>query len=197
MTDRAEVRAALVAQRARVAPADIRRAGAAVARRLIDLPAVIAATRLGLYRPIRGEIDTDAIAQWAWRRGRRVYLPVTTPPRTMTFARWRAGDRFGQSRFGIDEPLPEARRIAPAGLDVVCVPVVAFDRTGTRLGHGAGYYDATFAFRVTTRRTKPLLVGLAYAFQEVAPLARRPWDVPLDVVVTDTEVVMCRAGVNC
>ena len=78
-------------------------------------------------------------------------------------------------------------------LDVVLVPLVAFDRRGTRLGHGAGYYDAAFAFRHRSRRTRPVLVGLAHAFQEVDHIDEREWDVPLDVVVTDRAVIDCAA----
>jgi 5-formyltetrahydrofolate cyclo-ligase len=111
----------------------------------------------------------------------------------MTFARWREGDHFVRSRFGIEEPQPGAQTVAPTRLDVVCVPLVAFDRRGTRLGHGAGYYDATFAFRCAPRRRRPVLVGLAHAVQEVDELDRQPWDVPLDLVVTESEVIVCGA----
>jgi 5-formyltetrahydrofolate cyclo-ligase len=107
----------------------------------------------------------------------------------MTFARWRHDDRFVTSRFGIDEPLPTARRVAPQRLDVVLVPLVAFDREGTRLGHGAGYYDAAFAFRRGAGRTRPVLVGLAHAFQEIDHIDRREWDVPLDIVVTERKTL--------
>ncbi|TML16076.1 MAG: 5-formyltetrahydrofolate cyclo-ligase [Actinobacteria bacterium] len=122
---------------------------------------------------------------------RRLYLPVTVPPRRMTFARWRRGDQLRTSSFGIDEPLPAARRVATHRLDVVLVPLVAFDRRGIRLGYGAGYYDAAFAFRLRSRRTRPLLVGLAHAFQEVPHIDARAWDVPLDLVVTEHSVVDC------
>jgi 5-formyltetrahydrofolate cyclo-ligase len=127
--------------------------------------------------------------QWAWQRERRVYLPVTRPPRDLTFARWHRGDAFARSRFGIDEPLPTARRVATTRLDVVLVPLVAFDRRGNRLGHGAGYYDAAFAFRLAGRRRRPLLIGLAHAFQELPQIDAQSWDVPLDLVVTEDEVV--------
>jgi 5-formyltetrahydrofolate cyclo-ligase len=196
MTDREHVRAALLSARAKVSADDGQRASKAVTARVVGLPSVIAATRLALYRPVRGEIDTGELAQWAWQAGRHVYLPATAPPRSMTFARWRAGDRLVTSRFGIDEPSATARSIAPHRLDVVIVPLVAFDRAGTRLGHGAGYYDATFAFRKGARRRKPLLVGVAHAFQEVEPLERRPWDVALDLVVTEAEVIDCRVAAD-
>jgi 5-formyltetrahydrofolate cyclo-ligase len=196
MAERAGLRAALVAQRRALSPIAVAAASELVASRVLALPIVSGATRLALYRPVRGEIDTDAIARWAWRERRRVYLPVTKPPRTMTFARWREGDQLVPSPFGIEEPRAHARTVAATRLDVVCVPLVAFDRRGTRLGHGGGYYDATFAFRLSPRRVRPVLVGLAHAVQEIPTLDRHPWDVPLDVVVTDAEVIDFRSATD-
>ena len=192
MADRDELRAAFLAERARLDAADVARASAAVARRVADLPELARAVRIAAYRAVRGEIDCDPIVQWAWQSGRRVYLPVTQPPRTMTFARWRRDDSFVTSRFGIDEPVAAARRVAVERLDVVLVPLVAFDDQGTRLGHGAGYYDAAFAFRRSPRRTRPVLVGLAHAFQQADHIDRREWDVPLDIIVTERKTLRVR-----
>lgn len=183
--DRAALRAALLEQRAGLGVSAVAQASESVARRALALPEVEMATRLAAYRAVRGEIDCDQIVQWAWQSGRRVYLPVTQPPRTMTFARWRPNDQFVTSSFGIAEPLPTARRIAAPRLDVVLVPLVAFDADGHRLGHGAGYYDAAFEFRRTPRRTRPVLIGLAHAFQQLDHIDEREWDVPLDIVVTE------------
>src|SRR5436190_22416818 len=116
--DRNELRSALLDKRSRLAAIDIERASAAVARQVIDLPAVAAATRIAAYRAVRGELACDPVVRWAWDRRCRVYLPVTRPPREMSFARWRQGDSFAQSRFGIDEPLPTARRVAVGRIDV-------------------------------------------------------------------------------
>ena len=190
--DREDLRATLLDTRARLPAAEVVQASEAVARRVVELPEFARATRIAAYRAVRGEIDCDPIVQWAWQSGRRVYLPVTQPPRTMTFARWRRDDTFVTSRFGIDEPLPIARRIAPERLDVVLVPLVAFDHEGTRLGHGAGYYDAAFGFRRSPRRIRPVLVGLAHAFQEVDRIGRHEWDVPLDIVVTAQKTLRVR-----
>jgi len=191
-SDRKELRAALLDKRARLTAADVARASVSVARRAVDLPELAGATRVAAYRAVRGEIDCDPIVRWAWQSGRRVYLPVTQPPRTMTFARWRRDDDFVTSPFGIAEPLPAARRIASTRLDVVLVPLVAFDREGHRLGHGAGYYDTAFAFRRNSRRTRPVLVGLAHEFQEVDQIDALEWDVPLDVVVTEQRTLRVR-----
>jgi 5-formyltetrahydrofolate cyclo-ligase len=194
MVDRAELRAERLARRRALTPATVAEASAAVVARVLELPMVVTAARLALYRAVRGEIVTDDIATWAWAADRRVYLPMTEPPRTMRFGRWREGDALVRSPFGIEEPAPSSRTVAPTRLDLVCVPLVAFDRRGSRLGHGAGYYDATFAFRLSARPTRPWLVGLAHASQEIDAIERRPWDVPLDLVVTDAEVIECRPG---
>lgn len=190
--DRKTQRAALLEQRAALAPSAVMRASESAARRAIALPELTVANRIAAYRAVRGEIDCAPIVQWAWQSGRRVYLPVTRPPRTMVFARWRHDDEFLTSSFGIAEPLPTAQRIAATRLDVVLVPLVAFDHDGHRLGHGAGYYDATFEFRRNRRRTRPLLVGLAHPFQELEHIDEQEWDVSLDIVVTAQETLRVR-----
>jgi 5-formyltetrahydrofolate cyclo-ligase len=90
-------------------------------------------------------------------------------------------------RFGIRSPAPPASALPFAELDVVLVPLVAFDRHGTRIGMGGGYYDRGFAFRIAAP-PPPFLVGLAYHWQLHEPLDRRQWDVPLDAVITDRAV---------
>ncbi len=70
-------------------------------------------------------------------------------------------------------------------IDVVLVPLVAFDALGHRLGMGGGFYDRTFARR---KRKLPLLVGIAHDFQQVERLAVAPWDIDLDMVVSDRRI---------
>jgi 5-formyltetrahydrofolate cyclo-ligase len=97
------------------------------------------------------------------------------------------------NRYGIPEPeLPEAALIEPDAMDVVLVPLLAFDRHGMRLGTGGGYYDRSFAFlQQRERPTRPLLIGIGYAFQEVEMLVAEAWDVRLDFVATEAELIQC------
>ena len=75
------------------------------------------------------------------------------------------------------------------------LPLLAFDGRGNRLGTGGGWYDTTFSFlREQPRPARPLLVGVAYAFQQVDALPAESWDVPLDYVATDTALVDCTAS---
>ena len=81
--------------------------------------------------------------------------------------------------------LPE-REVAPMGLDVIIAPVLAFDRSGGRIGFGGGYYDGLFAESGGTK------IGLAYSFQEVPKVPREPHDRALDIIVTEKETIRVR-----
>jgi 5-formyltetrahydrofolate cyclo-ligase len=113
----------------------------------------------------------------------------------MQFARYDPDLSLARNRFGIAEPARDAPTVAPRFLDVVLLPVVAFDAAGTRLGSGAGYYDRCFAYRNARQSWHaPLLIGVAFACQEVPALARQAWDVPLDAIVTEGGLRRCQGA---
>jgi 5-formyltetrahydrofolate cyclo-ligase len=143
---------------------------------------------LSAYWPIEGELDLRPLIRLALEQGKRVYLPVVDPvARVLRFARYRPERSLRVSGYGLSEPRGgRDERIDPRRLDLVLLPLVGFDRHGTRLGMGGGYYDRTFAGPgpgMPTRR--PRLVGVAFELQRLAALERAPWDVPVDAVVTD------------
>ena len=76
---------------------------------------------------------------------------------------------------------------------MVFVPLVAFDLNGFRIGMGSGYYDRTFEKKLAIKDPKcPALIGLAYEFQKQECLNHQPWDVPLDMVVTELKTYKFR-----
>lgn len=164
-------------------------AGHAIARHIVHLPQWHAAQRVALYYPADGEIDTDATASLCRAQGKLIYLPVIQPQKRLAFARWEEHDVLQTNRFGIPEPPVEADQCHITGLDVVLVPLVGWDRSGTRLGMGGGFYDRALS---DTPVNKPLLVGLGYSQQEVASLPRDSWDVLLNFVLT--EQGLCPVG---
>lgn len=142
------------------------------------------ARRIGLYTSMPDEVDTEALRCLCRRRGCAVYLPRIThfEARHMRFCRDR-GTPLLSNRMGIDEPA--LRESLPARwLSLILLPILGFDARGTRLGYGGGFYDRDLAFRLD-RPAPPLLIGVAYASQEVALLARERHDVPLDGIVTE------------
>ena len=152
--------------------------------------------RIAFYLASRGEIDPLPLMERALKAGKQIFLPVlrNRPSNSLWFAAYQTGDRLVDNRFGIPEPIAHSRRIVmPWSLDMVCVPLVAFDSSGNRLGMGGGYYDRTFAFK--RRRSHwqgPRLIGLAHEFQLVPHLLPQRWDIPLDAVITEQAIYRFR-----
>ncbi len=133
-----------------------------------------------------GEVDLSAFTSRLEGSGKRLYMPVIRG-RRLWFLPMKADTVLDTNRFGIAEPRCRAdRRLPLLALDVVLMPLVAFDRSGHRIGMGGGYYDRTFAFKRFKRSpSRPLLIGIGFEFQCVDMIPAEPWDVPLDAAVTD------------
>lgn len=177
---KSELRAAALAARDALDPEARRAASVAIARTLLDLPALAAARCVAAYRPIRSEVDPRAAVEGFLARGQAVALPVVTPD-GLVFRAWRAGDPLISGRFGLSEPDPSAPAVEP---DALIVPLAAFDRAGQRIGYGRGYYDGAIA-----RLGAVLTVGIAFAAQEVDRVPADLHDRPLQFVVTEAGVV--------
>ena len=72
--------------------------------------------------------------------------------------------------------------------DVIVVPLVGFDRHGTRIGYGKGHYDRTIA-GLRAGGTAPVLIGVAFSAQEVETIPHEPHDVRIDVIATENEIL--------
>lgn len=146
------------------------------------------AKRIAVYLASDGEIDLQLLIELCWRLGKSVYLPVLHPVRhnRLWFTPYTAETKLSNNRYKILEPALK-RPGAPAwAMDLVLMPLVAFDSDCNRMGMGGGYYDRTFAFTLARRGLKgPKLVGMAHDFQRVDKLSLADWDVPLKAVVTD------------
>lgn len=146
-----------------------------------------------------GELDPSEILESADAMGKKCYLPVVADqllrwhPSPLLFQQFEPHlDRLAVNRFGIPEPCYDPRRvIAVEMLDILLLPLVAFDRSGHRIGMGAGFYDRSLS-SLHRRFRRPKLIGLGYSFQEVADIQPNAWDIPLDAIVTETEFIRVR-----
>lgn len=187
MTDKRTIRAMMRERRRSLGPAAQQAASAGLLEQLVTLEALAAARRIGMYMASDGEIDPSAVMRWCWRRGIGAYVPVIPEPpgRELGFAPVTPSTRFAANRYRIREPaVPAGERIPPRELDMVLLPLVAFDGQGSRVGMGGGYYDATFRFVRDEQPESPVLVGVAHDFQQVDAVPFESWDVPLRWAVT-------------
>jgi len=208
------IRAKMREQRVRLTPAERIAAASGVAASLEQLPEFLVDQRIAGYWAVGGEVPLHATVARLNARGQHYYLPIVGEDRRLRFAPLKSGANLKPNRYGIPEPECAENDLLPAGdIDVVLVPLTAFDRAGHRLGMGAGYYDRSFAFlryephrlgmgagyydrsfaflRYEPRPSEPLLVGIGYAFQEVATLPAQDWDIALDFIATDKELIDC------
>lgn len=150
-----------------------------IADRFLASRYFLSARTLACYISVGDEVDTAAIIERAWCAGKRIFVPVTTPDRQMTFRSLDRETPLVRNNFGLWEPI-SGDKIAPANIDVVVTPLVAFDESGHRIGMGGGYFDSTFAFLKFRRHWfHPKLVGLAYDCQRVEKIEPNPWDIRL------------------
>jgi 5-formyltetrahydrofolate cyclo-ligase len=151
--------------------------------------------RIAAYAALPWELDSAPLIALAERRGCRVFLPCIDrrhASRAMRFVPMQGPLQY--NRLGIAEP-QGTEVLAARWLDVVFLPLVGFDRSGVRLGSGGGFYDRAFAFRqLRSVWHAPRLIGLAYAFQEVASIGAAAHDVLMDAVVTEEGFIRCTTG---
>lgn len=171
-------------------------AAAGVLHSLEALPEFMTDANVAGYWAVRGELPLNLAVASLARRAQHYFLPVLGGSRRLRFAEYAAGTAVTHNRFGIPEPaVPADRLLAARAMDVILLPLLAFDREGHRLGSGGGWYDASLAFlRDLPRPAAPLLVGIGYAFQEVASIPAQAWDVDLDCIATDHELIACKPG---
>jgi 5-formyltetrahydrofolate cyclo-ligase len=148
--------------------------------------------RIAVYQPYGHEADVSSLTERAWQRGCDVYAPLVSLRRRfiMQFVPFQPDARLTINTFGIPEPDRSPQdRIAPLQLDVIFMPLVAFDGLGWRLGSGAGFYDRCLRhLRGSRLWRRPKLIGVAYEHQRVDALSPGEWDVPMDAVLTETRL---------
>jgi len=147
-------------------------------------------SHIACYLANDGEIDPSPLIEHAWFAEKKVYLPVLSPIKnSLYFAPYEQGTRFKHNRFNIAEPICHPSDwVKAAQLDLLLLPLVAFDENGNRIGMGGGFYDRTLAYLQHRRYwRKPVLMGLAHEIQKVASLETQSWDIPLDCIVTESK----------
>jgi 5-formyltetrahydrofolate cyclo-ligase len=189
---RRELRQRLAEQRRALSPAERIAAAQGLRRSLEQLPEYFTDARVAGYWASHGELPLNLVIPPLAGRGQQYQLPVICRNKHMRISPWQSGDAVQPNRYGIPEPVAPGELLEPFQLDLVLVPLLGFDRRGHRLGHGGGYYDRSFAFlNEQVRPTEPLLVGIAYDFQELEIVNEEPWDVALDFIATNRELIDC------
>ncbi len=176
MTSKTELRAAMRHLRRRLAV----EAPGAAEQASANLPFFPNVHVYAVYHAVGSELDPTPIRM----AGQRALPVIADRARPMVFRCHRLGEPLMPDVMGVPAPPQSAGEVTP---DVIFAPTLAFDRQGGRLGQGGGYYDRLIA---SLRANGPLLViGLAYAGQEVPEVPMEPHDQRLDAILTETDFI--------
>ncbi len=177
-------RARLLGQRDTMPLADRQRAAQSVAAQLDQFIAVNRCSRIGLYWPIKHEINLLSWAQaLAQRSGISLCLPVVVERKApLEYWRWQQGEPLGRGIWDI--PVPARRDVVLP--DLMLAPLVGFDRHKYRLGYGGGYFDRTLA----SLARRPTVIGIGYEFGALDSIFPQPHDIPMDAVMTEQRTML-------
>ena len=186
-TLKAELRRQALACRDALPAAERAQAAETIAARAFPIAVAPGATVSG-FMPMKSEINPLPLMRRLAEQGARFALPVVAGQgQPLIMRAWVFGAPLTAGVWGIREPEATAPEVEP---DILIVPLLAFDRAGHRIGYGAGYYDRTIA---ALRARRPVVaIGVAFGAQEIAAVPATPHDVPLDLVLTEREVIDLR-----
>jgi 5-formyltetrahydrofolate cyclo-ligase len=160
---------------------------AAIVELVMALPDYSAAAAIHCFLPIRSEVDTRPLVLAAMAAGKAVAVPVVGADGVLAHS-WITGlDTTAFARGQLGTARPHILSLAqPGEWGLTIVPLLAFDRSGYRLGYGKGHYDRLLAEGVGPT------VGVAFACQEEPELPREAHDRPLAMIVTEAELIVPR-----
>ncbi|NTW52464.1 MAG: 5-formyltetrahydrofolate cyclo-ligase [Chlorobiaceae bacterium] len=167
----------------------LRKSGEIVGR-VKAMQVILDARRIHCYVSMEREreVCTLELLEWLCLERKELYLPYIERGQ-MVAARYTISHKLLVSAIG--PPVPDPLVFSDeCGFDAVIVPLAGFDRRGGRIGYGKGWYDRFFD-RLATRAVRPVRIGLAFDFQAVASIPSDSWDEPLDMVVTESEIINC------
>lgn len=183
--NKAELRKHILARRQAISPEEKYEA----ATRLVDigLPHILELLKnidrpcVGGYMPNGSEINSLPLMKALLDRGIELALPKVINDVEMVFAKFTFDSKLAKDKLDIMAPLDEP---LASKLDLLLVPLCAFDERGGRLGHGKGCYDRFLG--KFPKRNYPFTIGLAFNVQRVELLELEEHDVLMDAILTES-----------
>lgn len=172
-------------QRAAISSDEKKRMSEEIVRRIISLEEYQKSGILLTYVSLSSEADTSVLIEEALKCGKRVAVPrcIEGKPH-IEFYYINGRDDLIRGSFGLLEPSSKREHLCTSQNGFCVLPGLTFDRLGSRLGYGMGYYDRFL------QKFEGVTAGLCFSnILAEKPLPTGRYDVPADIVVTDTEVI--------
>ena len=174
--EKKKLRGRMLHQRDALTPAEIQRKSLRVVGNVLTLPEFQTAKIVACYVNKGSEVETKPIIRNVLTSSKKVLVPTVTGERDLVFSELRSLEELVPGTFGILEPQPDLTRP---------IPGIVWDSQGYRVGWGKGYFDAVLE-RLPSWATS---IGLTYDQQVVERVPREEFDLPVDLIVTETRVI--------
>jgi len=161
-----------------------------ICKKIITSTSYQQAHRVAAYIALPEEVSTAYLIAQTWQQQKQLYLPVVMRQQApLAWAPYSADSQMTKDSLGMTIPDSNADTyIKSEALEVVIVPLVAFDENCRRIGMGGGFYDRSFASRKQAAKTRsqPVLIGIGFECQKSAtPINSQPWDTTVDMIITE------------
>ncbi|MGI5352964.1 5-formyltetrahydrofolate cyclo-ligase [Streptomyces sp. CA-250714] len=183
-----ELRRAVLSVRRTLTPDDLQAAARSLARHVLELPELTGVTTVAAYVSVGSEPGTGPLLEELRGRGVRVLLPVLQEDNDLDWAVYEGPEALVPAGRGLREP--SGARLDPEAVtqaDAVLLPGLAVDRSGLRLGRGAGCYDRVLA-RLADRGAQPACAVLLYDGEVVDRIEGEEHDRRVQMAVTPSGV---------
>lgn len=181
------IREEMLARRQGMTADEVTRLSTRVQEKVMLLPAWKEAEKIGIYSPVRNEVDTTLLFMKALESGMSVYFPRVE--QGLKFYEVKDLTDMQKGAWGVLEPKDSCVVLGESEtLNLLMVPGIVFDKSGHRLGYGRAFYDRIL------ERFKKVAVGLAYQFQIVDELPVEEWDKRMIRIITDKQEIDCEAS---
>lgn len=181
------VRRSLLQQRKQIKQETNNAHSSIICEKIINSDFYAASKHIAAYISFGGEIDCNKLMQHCMSHPEKTcYLPVIENNQMQFYAYHHTETLTQNQHHFLEPPHHNKLPITPEQIDLIIIPLVAFDTQGNRVGRGAGHYDRFLApIQQEENRKKPLLIGVAHAFQQVTKITPDQWDIPLDTIITE------------
>ena len=187
-TEKVRLRRLMRAARRQQNPQAHKHASNAVLAHALAADLFFSGQRVAAYLATGSELSLKPLLALMLARGVFVYLPkVLAQNGLMQFLRYHGEAHLEPGHFGILAPDSKSGdAVAASQLDLILLPLLAFDARGFRLGQGGGYYDR---YLRQIDAMKPLRAGTAFHFQAITHVPGQSFDEKLHAAITDHGVV--------
>lgn len=188
-----QIRAHIRAQRQRLTPEFQIKCAEQCQQIIINSNILDNKNNIAFYISHNNELNLQPLIEHCLSNNKNCYLPVLDNQH-LNFVQYDQHTEFELNKYKIPEPITKNKSycIAAQNLDLVFLPLVAFNKSGQRLGMGGGFYDRTFDFlanSVNNYKSKPILIGIAYHLQYIDFIPNEPWDIKIHGVATEKEFI--------